>query len=334
MRFEEKYKKDKIYYDAKVYRPQKVNMYHLKHWIFDFGGVMVKGAQMVPKVLTLINEDLGITILKHHPHVMKTRRRLSSGRLTTKEFLEDLIKKFYTTKTENPKEVDVQPYLDFWFQKYSELTQISPKMEKIVKRLHSAGYHVSLMSNTYEIHAISNELNGFFDLFDKVFLSNEINLRKPDIENYKYVLNKLNSKPKEAIFIDDKLINLVPAAKLGINTIRFESFTQFQGYLSDLGIEEITESTRDDISEKYKEYKNSKRSYKKSKKDVILIRKELKTLEGEKEMPVYKKIYRNLEKELQFRAYIYFKKKSDFKKQILIKKEFLEPKLKLEHSKD
>ena len=100
----------------------------------------------------------------------------------------------------------------------------------------------------------------------------------------------MNSKPKEAIFIDDKLINLVPAAKLGINTIRFESFTQFQGYLNDLEIEEITESTRDDISEKYKEYKNSKRSYKKSKKDMILIRKELKTLKGEKEMPVYKKI--------------------------------------------
>jgi putative hydrolase of the HAD superfamily len=334
MKFEEKYKTNIDYYNNKVNRPQKVKMYHLKHWIFDFGGVMVKGAQMIPKVLTLINDDLGITILRYHPHIMKTRRRLSSGRLTAKEFLEDLIRKFYTSKTEYPKEVDVQPYLDFWFQKYSELTHISPKMEKIVKRLHSAGYHVSLMSNTYDIHARSNELKGFFDLFDDTFLSNELNMRKPDIEKYKYVLNKLNSKPKEAIFIDDKLMNLVPAAKLGIHTIRFESSTLFQGYLSDLGIEEITESTRDDISEKYKVYKHSKSSYKKSKKDMKLIKKELKTLKKEREMPVYNKIYRNLEKELQFRAYIYFKKKNAYKEQILVKKEFLEPELKLEHSKD
>ena len=334
MRFEEKYKTDKIYYDTKVYRPQKVKMYRLKHWIFDFSGVMVEGVQIIPKVLTVINEDLSITILKHHPHVIKTRRRLSSGRITAKEFLEDLIEKFYTSKTENPKEVDVQLYLDFWFQKYSELIQISPNMEKIVKRLHRAGYHVSLMSNTYEIHAISNELKGFFDLFDRVFLSNEINMRKPDIENYRYVLNKLDSKPKEAIFIDDKIMNLVPAAKLGIHTIRFESFIQFQRYLSDLGIEDITKSTRDDISEKYKVYKKSKRSYKKSRKDLNLIKKELKTLKREKYMPVYKKMYRNLEKELQFRKSIYLKEKSNFKRQLLIKREFLKPKLKIEHSKD
>jgi putative hydrolase of the HAD superfamily len=334
MGFEEKYKTDNKYYDNIVYHSQKVKMYRLKHWIFDFGGVMVESVQTFPKVLNFINEDLGITILKYHPHVIKNKRRLSSGRLTAREFLENLIKKFYTSKTKNPKEVDIEPYLEFWFQKYSELIQISPKMEEIVKRLHRAGYHVSLMSNTNAIHAKSNELKGFFDLFDNVFLSNELKMRKPDIEKYKYVLKKLNSKPKEAIFIDDKLMNLVPAVKLGINIIRFESFIQFKRYLSDLGIDEITKGTRDDISKKYKVYKSSKKTYKKSKKDVKLIKRELEKLKRERKMPVYKTIYRKLEKELQFRAYVYMKKKNDFKKQEQIKKEYLKPKLKLEQSED
>ena len=44
------------------------------------------------------------------------------------------------------------------------------------------------MSNTIDIQAKGNELNGFYDLFDRVFLSNEIGLRKPDLNGYQYVL--------------------------------------------------------------------------------------------------------------------------------------------------
>ena len=57
-------------------------------------------------------------------------------------------------------------------------------MEEIVTRLHKAGYVVSLVSNTYDIHAKSNELRGFYKLFDNVFLSNEIGLIKPDVKKY------------------------------------------------------------------------------------------------------------------------------------------------------
>ncbi|MHA1689699.1 MAG: HAD-IA family hydrolase [Promethearchaeota archaeon] len=75
------------------------------------------------------------------------------------------------------------------------------------------------------MHAKSNELKGFFELFDHVFLSYELSMRKPEIEKYKYVLKKLNAKPEECIFIDDKLVNLVPARKLGI--IHCNSFCFF-----------------------------------------------------------------------------------------------------------
>ena len=326
---EEKYKKDQKHYDNKVYRTQKVKMYRLKHWIFDFGGVMVEGAHIYNRVIAKMNEDLGISISKSTPHVRKWRRMLSSGRLTGKKFLQNLIMEFHPSR--NPKEIDVQPYLDFWFQKYSELIQLTPEMEEVVERLHKAGYTVSLMSNTIHIHARSNELKGFFDLFDHVFLSNELKMRKPDTEKYKYVLEKLNAKPKETIFIDDKLINLVPATKLGINVIMFISFESFQNYLSDLGIEKIDRESRDNILRHYKIYKTSKKEYKKAKKSVKSVNKELKKIIKKGHSATYRRIQRKLEKELRFRKLVYNKKKADFKKQKLVKKEILEPKLKMSH---
>ena len=329
-KYTKKYEKDQKHYDKKVYKTQKVKMYRLKHWIFDFGGVMVQGVQALKKVIAKMNEDLGFVVKKSGPEAKKWRRMLSSGRLTAEEFLQKLVKN--SQPFDYNSEIDVQPFLDYWFQVYSDLIHLSPEMELIVERLHKADYHVSLMSNTYGIHARSNELKGFFDLFDDVFLSNELKMRKPDIEKYKYVLNKLDAKPKETIFIDDKLINLVPARKLGINVIRFESFEQFQRYLSDLGIEDLTSDSRYKILEKYKIYKTLKEELKQSKKDVKQVKKELKKLAKHDHNRTYRKMYRKSEKQLQLGISIYEKLKHEFKKQKKIRKEYLEPKLKLEKS--
>jgi len=337
MGFEEKYQKDKKYYDKKVLRPQKVKLYRVKHWIFDFGGVMIEGPKVVTKLINIINLDLGTSISREHPYIMKIRRRVSAGLLSGKEFLEKIFEKFYYSNQKKKssaktKNVDINHYLELWFNKYTELTQLTPEMEETVERLHKADYHVSLMSNTYDVHAKSNKLRGFYDIFDNVFLSNELRMRKPDIEKYKYVLKKLDSKPKECIFIDDKLMNLVPARKLGIIVIKFESFHKFQKYLNELGIEDIDEDIRQKIKQKYKIYKTSKKDFKKTKKKVKSLKKELKKLKKKKKKKKYK--YRKIKKQLRFAEAQFKKKKYDYKRQKKIKKEVLEPKFRLEQENE
>ncbi len=127
------------------------------------------------------------------------------------------------------------------------------------------------MSNTYDIHAKSNELRGFYDNFDNVFLSNEIGLIKPDMDKYIYVLKKLGSKPKRCIFIDDKISNLIPARELGIIVIKFESFEKFKQQLNDIGIKDRTEIKKkyESYKKKKKEYNKIKREYKKAKKKYL-----------------------------------------------------------------
>jgi putative hydrolase of the HAD superfamily len=88
-------------------------------------------------------------------------------------------------------------------------------------------YKVYLLSNTNSIHIkeIRDYINTYHqnedwqNTFDKMFLSYEIGLRKPEPGFYEHVLNEINLKADETIFIDDSRANIKGAEKLGINCI-------------------------------------------------------------------------------------------------------------------
>ena len=250
---------------------QKVRLYNINHIIFDFGGVMIEKTFVLKNLFDIFESDLKISIPRsENSFFRKLRRQVSRGIISSREFLEIIFDKYYypfqiEEGSLPPKKVNIDYYLELWFQLYSIVTHFSLDMEEIIQRFHQAGYIVSLMSNTYDIHAKSNELRGFYDVFDNVFLSSEIGLIKPNIEKYKYVLNKLNTEPKNCIFIDDKIANLIPARELGIIVIRFESLEKFKNQLNKIGIKKIRPNLRAEIKKKYKKYKKIKREYKEAK---------------------------------------------------------------------
>ena len=273
MSSQEKTEKFDDYSKSKIFGKQKVKLYDLKHFIFDFGGVMIKKTFVLKNLFDIINQDLKINIpsKEESSYFRKLRRSVSSGRISSREFIEKLFKKYYYPFQNKAgalplKKVNVSYYLELWFNLYSQFANFSSEMEEIIERLHQAGYIVSLMSNTFDIHAKSNQLKGFYDIFDNIFLSNEIGLRKPDLEKYKHVLKKLDTKPKKCVFIDDKIQNLVPARKLGIIVIKFESLEKFKLQLNELGVGNISKDLRHEIKRKYKHYKSKKKEYKQIKK--------------------------------------------------------------------
>ncbi|UCD01249.1 MAG: HAD-IA family hydrolase [Promethearchaeota archaeon] len=311
----------------KIYgEKQKVRLYKIKHFIFDFGGVMIEKTFVIKNVLDIIESDLNISIPRdENSYIRKIRRGLSSGRISTQEFLEKIFEKYYYPFQKNdsalpPKKVNAAYYEELWFDLYSQVTNISSEMAEIIERLHKADYTVSLMSNTHDIHAKSNILRGFYDSFDNVFLSNEIGFIKPDMEKYKYVLKKLDTKPKKCIFIDDKIQNLVPARELGIIVIRFESFEKFKEQLNELGIGDISKDLRHEIKKRYKKYKKTKKEYKKAKKEYKKAKKDYLKKKG-------KSLKRRME--YQRKRSHYRKKKAEYKKEKVKKKEELESKLRI-----
>lgn len=86
-----------------------------------------------------------------------------------------------------------------------------------VDELREAGYKTAVLSNMHIDMVQRVQSNGAWaKRFDVLALSSPLGMAKPQPEIFKYCLKKLNVKPHEAIFIDDREDNVEAAIRLGI----------------------------------------------------------------------------------------------------------------------
>ena len=103
--------------------------------------------------------------------------------------------------------------------------ELNPEMKNFFLKLKKKIPCACLTNNISEniSHNEKNIFKNFKKNFSHVFESSKIGLRKPEVEIYKYVLNKLSIPAKNILFIDDLGINLKPARMLGMNTYKMEN---------------------------------------------------------------------------------------------------------------
>ncbi len=85
-------------------------------------------------------------------------------------------------------------------------------------------YRIFLLSNSNEIHHQKYRqefqqkfgYRDFDELFEKVYFSYLLHLKKPDPAIFKLVLNENKLDPAETLFIDDTLMHVESARQLGI----------------------------------------------------------------------------------------------------------------------
>lgn len=101
---------------------------------------------------------------------------------------------------------------------------------ELIKQL-GRHYRVHLLSNTNALHIGSfNErlmarhgLKDLREIFERVYFSFELGMRKPDREIFEYVLQDCGALPAETLYIDDSPEHIVSARKLGINTYHLQA---------------------------------------------------------------------------------------------------------------
>ncbi len=82
-------------------------------------------------------------------------------------------------------------------------------------------YKVGLISNAWDGLRAYIEKEKFADVFDEMIISAEVGVAKPAEKIYRIALEKLQVKPKEAVFVDDFIENIEACEKIGIKGIRF-----------------------------------------------------------------------------------------------------------------
>ena len=188
-------------------------MKNIKAIIFDLGGVLLNISYK-----NTITEFSNIGIENSSSFYSKKSQEnifnlLETGDISEEDFVSEIKK---SCKNASSKQI-----LFAWNAMLLDLPEnITPLLKKLKK-----DYSIFLLSNTNTIHVkqFKNILgdckyNEFFRLFNKIYYSHEIGLRKPNKKAFQIILEENNLNPKNVLFIDDSPQHIEGAKKLGIKT--------------------------------------------------------------------------------------------------------------------
>lgn len=99
-------------------------------------------------------------------------------------------------------------------------------------------YQLVALTNTNRIHSRvwQTKYARTLRYFQRVFSSHELKARKPAAQAYQIVLDYLQIKPQQAVFLDDNSENVQGANQLGMKTILVTSYEQMLAELKTLGL--------------------------------------------------------------------------------------------------
>lgn len=91
----------------------------------------------------------------------------------------------------------------------------------VMQALRAQGERVVILSNTNNLHTEfwREKFPDVINSADKIYLSHEMGMRKPDAEIYRQVLQEEGVSASEALFFDDNEENISGAKQIGINSI-------------------------------------------------------------------------------------------------------------------
>lgn len=182
-------------------------MQGIKNIVFDWGGVMIN----LDKVRCVKAFD---KIGAHHisSYVDECRQEdlfhdLEMGSITVPQFCDEV-------RRQCPECAATDEEI-CWA--WGELLTGIPEYRVEKLRTLKPKYRLFLLSNTNVIHwePYAHRLEG---CFEKMFLSYEMHLVKPDAEIFREVLRQTGIRAEETLFIDDSANNCAGAAALGIRT--------------------------------------------------------------------------------------------------------------------
>lgn len=187
----------------------------IKNIIFDLGGVVITIDQ--PQAIRRFKE-IGLKDADKWLDAYTQQGcfgELEGGKIDAEEFrvkLSELV----------GKELTRQECLYAW-QGYAR--DVPMRNLKTLLKLREEGYRVILLSNTnpYMMEwARSNDFSGdghpLDHYFDKLYLSYEMKIMKPEPEIFNRVMMSEKILPEEALFVDDGARNVATASQLGIRT--------------------------------------------------------------------------------------------------------------------
>ena len=188
----------------------------IKAVIFDFGGVLMRTEDRKPRSrlaarLGMTYDDLNYLVFDS-PSAIQAMR----GEITANEHWREVQRRLGLTEAEIE-----QVQAEFWAGDVLDQSLVN-----LLRALRSK-YETVLLSNAWDdLRKTIEEGLQFADAFDRMVISAEIGLAKPDLAIFEWVISELGIEPSQAVFVDDFLHNVAGARKAGWQAIHFKSADQ------------------------------------------------------------------------------------------------------------
>ena len=188
----------------------------IKAVLFDFGGVLVRtydysGRRKWEEKLGLEKGGLEGAVFNS-----ETALEASLGRVGYLEVWR------FVQKTLQVTDLELEELRqDFWSGDRLDLELVN-----FIRSLRPR-FITAVLSNAWSnARKVFEEKYLLHEAFDRLFISAEISLAKPDHRIYHLVAKELGVSPTEAVFVDDVAENVQAAAEAGMSGIRFVSSLQ------------------------------------------------------------------------------------------------------------
>ena len=194
--------------------------------VFDMGGVIVHNHYMVG-LMSYLGYDEKTTFPDIDPRLGDAFRDHAKGIISEDGFwtlFEDITGKVVGTWRE-----------ESLFVKFFNPSLDEPTV-KVAEDLKRKGCRVVCGTDVLPGHFRYHEEHHQYDVFDRVYPSLEMHLKKPDPAFFSYIAESEGVEPSEMFFTDDFPWNIESAAKLGIRTHLYRNADELRRALVDLEI--------------------------------------------------------------------------------------------------
>jgi len=183
----------------------------IKTIIFDNNGVLTTSDQEA--TLRNVSGFLDIKASELKPFWECHPSPLDLGEITNEEFMVNILRKLKKT-------ANIEKLMSVYLNSYQGKKDVQEYALSLKK-----DYELAMITNFGEAFHRCTTRWGLDKIFDneKVFLSSDLHMEKPNEDIYLYALNRLNRIPGECIFVDDRMPNVKVANILGMNGILFEN---------------------------------------------------------------------------------------------------------------
>jgi HAD superfamily hydrolase (TIGR01509 family) len=179
-----------------------------KIYMFDADGVVIQSQMFSFKYA----QEFNINISKLDNFFKTDFQACLVGKSDLKIVIKPWLKKWNWSKS-------VDEFLDYWFKAEHK---INFELIENIRELRKSKIKCVLATNQekYRLEYMKKEMD-FETTFDKIYSSNLIGFKKPNIQYYTHILNDLNENPSNIVFYDDRQENIESAKSLGINSILY-----------------------------------------------------------------------------------------------------------------